>query len=123
MAINLTDPNHPNYLKPLRVWQILPPSYQAHKPASAQIKPQVWLRPDEKLGVIQESEKRFLCFGAEKEGTFWSCTPVGTVKTIEDAGRFLEEQPLEQLSNSEEKLGPAFRLAVQETSDTGAEGG
>jgi hypothetical protein len=120
MAINLTDPDHPNYLKPQQVLQILPPAYQPDKPASAQIKPEVWLRLDEKLGVIRESEDRFLCFRAEKEGTLWSCTPVGTVKTIGDAEKFLDEQPLEQLGSSEVKSGPAFTLAVQEILDPGA---
>jgi hypothetical protein len=102
MVINLTDPEHPNYLKPQQVLQILPPSYQTDKPASAQIKPEVWLRADEKLGVIRESEDRYLCFKAEKEDTLWNCTPVGTVKTIADAEKFLDEQPLEQLGSASE---------------------
>ena len=123
MAINLTNPNHPNYLKPRQVLQILPSASQTDKPASAQIKPEVWLRPDEKLGVIRESVDRFLCFKTEKEGTLWSCTPVGSVKTIADAESFLDEQPLERLTSSEAKLGPTFTLGVQEILDPGAAGG
>jgi len=123
MAINLTNPNHPNYLKPQQILQILPPAYQTDQPASAQIKPEVWLRPDEKLGVIRQSGDRFLCFKAEKEGTLWSCTPVGTVKTIADAESFLDEQPLERLSSSEVKSGPIFTLGIQEISDLDTAGG
>ena len=120
MAINLTDPNHPSYLKPQHVLEILPPFYQPDKPASAQIKPEVWLRPDEKLGVIRQSADSFLCFKAEKEGTLWNCTPVGTVRTIADAESFLDEQPLERLASSEAKSGPTFTLGVQEILEPGA---
>jgi hypothetical protein len=63
---------------------------------------------------------RYLCFKAEKEGTLWNCTSVGTVKTIADAEKFLDEQPLEQLGSAKVKLGPTFTLGVQEILDPGA---
>jgi hypothetical protein len=50
----------------------------------------------------------------------WNCTPVGTVKTIADAEKFLDEQPLEQLGSAKVKLGPTFTLGVQEILDPGA---
>ena len=73
------------------------------------------VRPDH-LSAIP----RYLCFKAEKEGTLWNCTPVGTVKTIADAEKFLDEQPLEQLGSAKVKLGPTFTLGVQEILDPGA---